>query len=111
VNPPVKFLIDECANPVIAEQLRERGIEAVACRDVCRRTFTDESHIRYAIQEARVIFSHDPDYLAWHRDGKPHGGIIWCHETSHTIGEILEFLELVTVCITADEMQNRLEIF
>ena len=57
----------------------------------------------------RVIYTNDEDYLVLNDQGVAHAGIVFCHQGSRSIGEIIRFLVLVHACFSAEEMEGAVE--
>lgn len=69
----------------------------------------DAEHVAFALREGRVIFTQDDDYLALHAAGIKHAGIVYCHQESRTLREIIASLTLLWQMYDADELKGRLE--
>lgn len=94
----VRFFLDENMPVVIAEQLKRRGIEAVTVRDL--GLLGDEGY---------VLCTHDADYVDLALSGIEHKGIVFGQQHKHTLGEWVNFLELVHGVYDAEEMHNLIE--
>ncbi len=70
------FYLDENLPVAIAEQLKQRGIEAVTVRDLGRLGDNDESHLRRAANLGYVLCTYDTDYVQLASEGFEHTGII-----------------------------------
>lgn len=105
----IRFHLDEHIHPAIATGVRVRGIDVTTAAEAGLLGANDEQHLAFATREQRVIVTHDSDFLVLHANGKPHAGIAFCHHEARSIGEIVAALVLMNECLTADEMQNRVE--
>lgn len=94
---------------VIAEQLKRRGIDAVTVRDLGLLGDEDINHLERAIAMNRVLCTHDADYVDIASAGKEHAGIVFGQQHKHTIGDWVNFLELVHAVYSAEEMVNLIE--
>jgi predicted nuclease of predicted toxin-antitoxin system len=78
----VKLIVDEMYTPAIAEQLRAKGHEALAVREVATLAgASDEALLRWAQIAGRAIITENVrDFLALHaislQSGERHSGII-----------------------------------
>ena len=69
----------------------------------------DLQHIAFAISQNRTIFTNDSDFLVLHDQGIKHSGIVYCHQQSRSVGEIIRALELFWEVLEPDEMRNHIE--
>jgi hypothetical protein len=69
----------------------------------------DEDHVNSALAQGRVIFTEDDDYLVLDARGVPHAGIVYCHQQSRRIGEIIQSLVSIREVHDPSEMANRVE--
>ena len=70
----MRFLVDANLSPRVAALLNEAGHDAVAVRDLGLQDATDETILEQALDEDRVIVSHDADFgslLGVQRRSKP----------------------------------------
>lgn len=104
----LRLYIDENITPEVAQQLRARGINAVAVRDLASLGDTDEHHLIRATDMNRVLVTCDQDFLMLAANGAEHAGIIFgTHQ--HNIGVWVRELELVCAVVSAEEMRNKVE--
>ena len=106
---PIRFHLDEHVDPAIAFALRRRNIDVTTTTDANLLSADDSVHLEYARQSERVIFTQDEDFLTLAASGAEHAGIIYNKPGRRTLGQIIEFLELVFVCLNEDEMKNHVE--
>ena len=60
----VRLLLDEDVRPLLAEVLRQRGLDAVHVLEVGRGGMSDPEQLAYATSEGRAILTHNVrDYL------------------------------------------------
>jgi len=72
----MRFLVDECAGPSIAEWLRERGHEVFSVYDLARG-MDDDDIVCKAFEENWIIITNDKDFgEKVYRDRKLHRGVI-----------------------------------
>jgi predicted nuclease of predicted toxin-antitoxin system len=89
VPAAIQFHLDESAPLAVAIALRLRGIDVTTARDAGLLNSTDLEHLEFARREGRVIFTQDTDFLAMHRGGTAHAGLVYCRQQSRTIGEMV----------------------
>lgn len=105
----IKYHLDEHVDHAIARALRSRGIDVSTSVEMGLISASDEEQLEYANQNNCVLLTHDEDFLLLHALGVSHAGICYCHQSKHSIGDLLRMLLLVHDCLTADEMRNHLE--
>jgi len=106
---PIRFHLDEHVDPAIALGLRRRGIDVTTTVDAGLRGASDEDHLSFAIREGRVVFSQDDDFLRLAASGTRHNGVVYNKQGSKSIGQILDFLELLFACMKEEEMRDHVE--
>lgn len=104
-SPRVKLLVDEMYPPVIAEQLRERGHDAVAVVEVGGAAgMADAALLRWAHDNGRAVVTENVvDFLALHaaalQSGDRHSGIIFASNATFprgkasTVGALVKALD------------------
>lgn len=105
----IKFHLDENITLAIANGLRRRGIDVTTTPEQEMIGQSDEQQLEFAIGQNRVIFTQDTDFLRLHYARFSHRGLVYCPQTSKSIGEILQGLILIWEVIDAEEMHNHLE--
>lgn len=105
----IRFHLDAHVANAIADGLRRRGIDVTTAFEVNLTDASDNEHIEFARVSKRVIFTNDEDFLAIAARGVPHAGIVYCHQTTRTIGQIIAFLTLMDECFEEDDMTNHVE--
>lgn len=70
----VWFHLYEQVDPAIAEGLRKRGIDVTTTVEAALLSASDEMHVAFALEQRRVIFTHDRDFLRLASDGIDHFG-------------------------------------
>ncbi len=108
-SAPVRFYLDENIEIVIAEQLRQRGIEVFTVQELGTLGGSDLNHLHRATQLGCVLCTYDVDYLTLAAQGIEHAGIIRARFSRVRIGDWIERLELVHGVYTAEDMRNRVE--
>lgn len=105
----IRFHLDECCDPAVAEGLRRRGIDVTTTQEADLSGTEDEQQAAYGLAEKRVILTHDSDFLAVHAAGTHHAGIAFCHKDSLSIGEMIRSLVLIWEIYEPEEMGDRVE--
>ena len=104
----LRFYLDENMDPEIAEQLRQRGLDVLAARDVRLLSVSDGVQLRYAAAQGRLLCTKDAgfaDPANWEID---HFGIAYFPNANLRIGFAVKALEELHRNETAESMENRL---
>ena len=109
VSDRVRFHLDEHVALAVADGLRRHGIDVTTTQEVSLLGADDSAHFEHARREARVIVTHDADFLRWHSRGVEHAGIAYCHKEARTVGQIIEMLLLIYELLGPEEMAGRVE--
>ena len=105
----IRFHLDECCDPAIANGLRRRNIDVTTSQEAGLIEAEDEQQAAYGLTENRVIFTHDADFLRLQAAGVPHAGIIYRAKDTLSLGEIIKRLVLIWEIYEPKEMVNRVE--
>jgi predicted nuclease of predicted toxin-antitoxin system len=105
----IRFHLDECCDPAVAEGLRRRGIDVTTTPEAGLLRVEDEEQAAYGLAEKRMILTHDSDFLVLHAAATSHAGIAFCHKDTLSIGEIIKRLVLIWEIYEPEEMGNRVE--
>jgi len=106
---PVRLHLDESVPVSVAQALRLRGIDISTPRESGLLAATDLAHVAFALAEGRAIVTQDADFLALHKSGVEHAGIIYCQQQSRTIGQIVRSLAQICELCGADDLIARVE--
>lgn len=95
----------------ITSGLRRLGINVLTAQEDARDRASDEELLERASSLDRVLFTQDDDLLrlaaTCQRQGKAFGGVIYAHQLSAGIGQLVSDLELLLACSTTDEVRGR----
>ena len=106
---PMRFHLDENVDHAIAYGLRRHDIDVTVTSEVGLLQADDEEQLAFARDTARVIVTHDEDFLVLHSQGIPHTGIAYCPPDTYPIGRILQALLLIWGVMEPEEMLNHVE--
>jgi uncharacterized protein with PIN domain len=105
----VRFHLDEHLSPAIAEGLRVHGMDVTTTEDAHLSAASDEEHVEFALNEDRVIATHDQDFLRIDASGVLHAGIVFAAANKLSIGEWVHSLLLIDACCIQDELRGKVE--
>ena len=70
-----------------------RSIDAITVHEAGRRSASDVDHIAWALDNERVIVTHDDDYLVLAARVERHAGIAFCKADKYNLGGLLREIE------------------
>ena len=105
----IRFHLDECCDPSIADGLRRRNIEVTTSQEAGLLEAEDEQQAAYGLAQDRVVFTHDADFLRLQAAGVPHAGIAYRAKDTLGLGEIIRRLVLIWEVYEPEKMANRIE--
>ncbi len=105
----IRYHLDEHVDPAIADGLRRRGIDVTTTADAALLGADDDDHVVFARAQGRVIYTNDSGFLGNQRHALDHPGIVYCHQQSRTVGEVIRSLELLWEVLEPHEIRNRVE--
>lgn len=105
----IRFHLDEHGASALAEGLRRRGVDITMTHEAGLAGASDEEQLAYALEQTRVIFTQDDDYLRLHAAGLPHAGIAYCHQGQRSLGEQIRGLLLIWEIFGHEDMMGRVE--
>lgn len=91
----MRFLVDECAGPKVAEWLREHGHEVFSVYDEARG-MDDNDVIQKALDEAWILITNDKYFgEKVYRDHHSHRGVIFLRLTDERAKNKIEVIRLL----------------
>jgi predicted nuclease of predicted toxin-antitoxin system len=109
MSEKIRFHTDENVGLVIAQGLRRRGVDVITTPEADLMGVSDEVQLAFAKTQGRVIFTQDTDFLRLHQAGVEHVGIVFCAQSSCSIGEIIRGLILIWELLEPLDMLNHVE--
>lgn len=109
MSQPIRFHLDEHVDPDLARALRRVGIDVTTTIEAGLRTSSDDRQLQFALDESRVLITHDQDFLRLAAQGGAHCGIAFCAQGTRTMRQMIEALILICGVYTQDEMLNLVE--
>lgn len=104
----IKFYMDEHVPTAVVKGLRRRGVDVLTVQERGALAASDEEHLALAIEDGRVLFTQDADFLRLHAQGIPHAGIVYAHQQTQ-IGVVIRGLMLIYQVLDPQNMQNHVE--
>lgn len=109
MSAQIKFHLDENVSTAVEKGLRRRNINVTTTVEESLVGVSDEDQLAFARSQDRIIFTHDDDFLRLHQAGIAHAGIVYCHQGSRSIGEIIETLALLWECVEPKDIVGQVE--
>lgn len=104
---PIRFHLDESVHGIVAQALRLRRIDVTTAFDAELLSASDEEHLRFARDSARVLVTHDRDFLRLSAQGVEHAGIAYCHVHARAPRALIHGLLRLAHTYSVEEMRNR----
>jgi predicted nuclease of predicted toxin-antitoxin system len=105
----MRFHLDENVDHRVARALQRHGVDVTTAVSANLRTASDKEHLSFAKEENRVIVTHDDDFLRLASQTNDHNGIVYCHKTKYTVGDLVRRLILVFEVLNPEEMMGHVE--
>jgi predicted nuclease of predicted toxin-antitoxin system len=108
MSEPVRFYLDENVHSAVAAGLRRRGIDVLTTQEADMLGASDEAHLKLALNEGRIIFTQDDDFLKLHARGLEHAGIVYVRQQT-PVGYIVRGLVLIHQVLSTEEIKGQVE--
>lgn len=105
----VRFFADQHYPSPVVEALRRRGMDVHTAQEAGRCRLSDADQLFFAKSQGRAVLTFDSDFVALHRTGSAHAGIVWCPATKYGIGDLIRALLLLHAVLNSADMENHLE--
>jgi hypothetical protein len=105
----LRFYLDENVDPEVAEQLIQKGIEAISTRSLGKLGDSDVNHLQRATEMGFVLCTHDADFLRMNAQGVDHSGIVFSSHDESTIGGWVRELQTIHSEMTAEAMKMQVK--
>jgi hypothetical protein len=89
--------------------LRRHGVDVLTAQEAGRCGLPDPDQLTFATSNQRVLVTFDTDFLALHRSGVPHAGIVWIPEQKYGVGQLIQARLLVHGVLDSDAMRDHVE--
>ncbi len=103
----LRFYLDENVPTEVGRQLSLSGIDAVSVRDLGRLGSDDRDHLQRATAMARVLCTHDQDFLRLAAEGVEHAGIAFSSQERVGIGRWVRSLRALHASYQSEEVKGR----
>jgi predicted nuclease of predicted toxin-antitoxin system len=111
----IRSYFDHHVHERFARDLRRHGYDVIIAKDIAYEKASDETHLQWATEHGRVVFTSDfddfPDMAdRWFLEGPDHAGIILMEQPGRIpYGRLLRRLMRLHEILAADDMVNLLE--
>ena len=104
---PLALLCDEHIPYPVIEGLRRRGIDVTTVQQLDMRGALDQVILQTALEQGRVVYTNDVDFLRHHAMGIGHSGIIYHHALDYSLGEAIRRVSIACEILSTEEMMDR----
>lgn len=104
----IRFYTDENVARAVISGLRQRGVDVLGVPEAYMLGASDKEQLTFALEQERVVFTHDDDFLKLAASGAEHAGIVYSSQQSAT-GDIIRGLMLIYEVLGPQDMRNQLE--
>ena len=105
--------MDHNVRRAITSGLLSRQIDVLTAQEDGFEQASDEAVLDRAAALGRIVFTNDVDFLAiahqWQRLGRFFAGVVYAHQQELTVGQTIDYLELISRVGTAEELQNAVQ--
>ncbi len=108
MGPKIKFYTDEHIAKAVVRGLRQRDVDVLTAVEAGTLGASDEEHLKRALNEGRVIFTQDDDFLRLHAAGMDHAGIVYAPQKT-PVKDIIRGLMLIHQVLDAEEMHGQID--
>ncbi len=104
----LRFHLDENMPTALATGQRRRGIDVSTTAESGLLEATDLQHLAFALNESRVVVTHDADFIRLHAEGNEHAGIVIVPQQSRTLGDMISALLLISHRLAPADIRQQL---
>ena len=104
----IRYYADENVSKAVINGLRQRGVNVLSVPEAGRLAASDEEQLAFALEEKRIIFTHDDDFLKLAASGVDHAGIVYSSQQT-PIGDVIRGLMLIYEMLEPADMHNQVE--
>lgn len=106
----VPLYMDHHVPSAVTGGLRRRGVDVLTAYEDGMAEADDEVLLQRATVLGRCVFTQDEDFLViasqWQRVGRPFAGVIFGSQESLSIGQAVDYLELIAKTSDPEHMRN-----
>lgn len=104
----IRYYTDEQVCRAVIGGLRQRGVDVLSVPEANKIGASDREQLAFALEEGRVLFTHDADFLRLDAAGANHAGIVYaCQDTP--VGDVIRGLMLIHQALDSMEMVGHVE--
>lgn len=104
----IRYYTDENISRAIINGLRQRDIDVLSVPEARMLGVSDEEHLAFALENKRVIFTQDDDFLRLSSSIEVHAGIVYSSQQM-TIGDVIRGLMLIYEVLELEDMIGMVE--
>lgn len=100
-QPFHRYYFDRNTRRAVRDGLRRLGIDVIDTDEDESATLVDEELLRRVVEQGRVMFTHDADFLRiaarWASSGEEHLGIVYVHQQRLSVSQTIDELQGLAV--------------
>jgi predicted nuclease of predicted toxin-antitoxin system len=105
----LRFQLDEHMDHAIARGLRRRGIDVITTSEAGLLGSSDTTQLAHAHSTGRIMVTQDRDYIDLHYASVPHSGIVFCGQSTRSVGDVIEILIIINEAFEPSDLLGKLE--
>ena len=104
----IRYYTDEQVSRAVIGGLRQRGVNVLSVPEADKIGASDREQLAFALEQGRVLFTHDADFLRLDAAGISHAGIVYAGQDT-PVGDIIRGLMLIHQLLDSAEMIGHVE--
>lgn len=104
----IRYYTDEQVSRAVIGGLRQRSVDVLSVPEANKIGASDREQLTFALEEGRVLFTHDADFLRLDAAGVSHAGIVYAGQDT-SVGDIIRGLMLIHQALDSMEMVGHIE--
>lgn len=105
----IRIRLDEHVPHAVAHALRRQEIDVETANDADQVGVIDVDILATCLEEGRVVVTYDRDFMRLHAQGAMHAGIVFVPRGRRTVGEMVDYLQLLADVYSPADMDGRVE--
>ena len=104
----VRYYTDENISKAVINGLRQRKVAVLSAPEAGMLGASDAEQLAFALENERVVFTQDDDFLRLAASSEEHAGIVYSVQKM-PIGDVIRGLMLIYEVLEAEDMVGKVE--